>query len=293
MSTTLCTCGCGQRVSYTTKQHHLNSQGKMALRARITAENEWLKPSTSQQHQISKKRSHSTSDQNSSRTRRKAAQVGMGGEPEIFHTDADLDPMEPLPEPDPGQAPQTLHAGAAAPGPVPQTFHTDADLAEPLPESAPGHLPQTFHMDADPVEPEPALDHVPDILHTEADPGDLLPDPPNVISMHQPEPNWIADRMRDVIEERWRNSSLQDEGSGGSTDNSSEGEEEVLAVEPALPEAAGETEDDLDNDDDDYTSLFAESDVAGISAWNMLGEDFQREAAAMGLFLLSQPLSNR
>jgi len=56
----------------------------------------------------------------------------MGGEPEIFHTDADLDPMEPIPEPDPGQAPQTLHAGAAAPGPVPQTFHTDADLAEPL-----------------------------------------------------------------------------------------------------------------------------------------------------------------
>jgi len=194
----------------------------------------------------------------------------MGGEPEIFRTDADLDPMEPLPEPDPGQAPQTLHAGAAAPGPVPQTFHTDAD----------------------PVEPEPALDHVPDILHTEADSGDLLPDPPNVISMRQPEPNWIADRMRDVIEERWRNSSLQDEGSGGSADNSSEGEEEVLAVELALPEAAGETEDDLNNDDDDYTGLFAESDVAGISAWNMLGEDFEHEAAAMGLFLLSQPLSN-
>ena len=232
----------------------------MALRARITAENEWLKSSTSQQYQISKKRSHSTSDQNRSRTRHKAAQVEMGGEPKISHTDADLDPMEPLPEPDPGQVPQTLHTGAAAPGPVPQTRHMDADLAEPLPESAPpGHLPQTFHMGANLVEPEPALDCVPEILHTDsADPGDPLPDPPNVISMRQPEPNWIVDRMRNIVEERWRNSSLQDEGSGGPADDSSEDEEEVLAVEPVLPEADGETEDDLDNDDDDYTDLFAE-----------------------------------
>ena len=44
----------------------------------------------------------------------------------------------------------------------------------------------TFHMGADLVEPESALDHVPKILHTDlADLGDLLPDPPNVISMCQ------------------------------------------------------------------------------------------------------------
>ena len=100
-----------------------------------------------------------------------------------------------------------------------------------------------------------------------------------------PEPNWIVDRMRNIIEEHWRNSSLQDEGSGAPTDDSSEDKEEVLAIEPVLSEANGETEDDLNNDDDDYTNLFAKSNVTGISAWNMLGEDFEHEAATMSSFL--------
>ena len=129
MPTTLCTCGCGQQVSYTTKQHHLNGYGKMTLRARIAAENEWLKSSTSQQPQISRKRSYSTSDQNSSCTRRKAAQVEIEEEPEVFPADAD--PMEPLFEP---------------PGHVPKTFPTDADPVEPLLEP-PGHIPEIFPAD--------------------------------------------------------------------------------------------------------------------------------------------------
>ncbi len=157
MPTTLCTCGCGQQVSYTTKQHHLNGHGKMSLRARIAAENEWLKPSTSQQPQISRKQSHSTADQNSSCIRRRAAQLETEGEPEILPVDAG--PMEPLPEP---------------PGHVPEMLPADADPTELLPLG-------------------PALNHVPGTLHADPDPG-VIPEPPNVISMRQS--SWMAERMR-------------------------------------------------------------------------------------------------
>ena len=37
-----------------------------------------------------------------------------------------------------------------------------------------------------------------------------------------------------------------------------------------------------DDDDDD---LFAESDVTGISIWDLLGEGFKHEVASIGMFL--------
>jgi len=318
MPTTLCTCGCGQQVSYTTKQHHLNGHGKMTLRARIAAENEWLKSSTSQQPQISRKRSYSTSDQNSSRTRRKAAQVEIEEEPKVFPADADL--MEPLLEP-PGHVPETFPDADPVepllepPGHVPETFPTDADPVEPLLEP-PGHIPEIFPTDADPVEPllEPP-GHVPETFPTDADPVEPLLEPPGhmpetfpadanptellfpgpalnqVPETHHTDPdargahksNWIAERMRRIVGERWGDRGLRNEDSNGPANNSSE--DEALAVEPADPEA----EDDLDNEDDeDDHSLLVESDVAGISAWDMLGEGFGREAISIGSFLLSQ-----
>src|SRR6266542_3956646 len=76
------------QVTYATKINHLSGKGKAALRSRVVAENDWLMQSTSLHH-LSKKRSHSTSGQNHSRTRHKAGQVEVEGEPGIIHADAD------------------------------------------------------------------------------------------------------------------------------------------------------------------------------------------------------------
>src|SRR6266511_1367752 len=156
----ICTCGCLAQVTYAMKLNHLRGKGKATLRSRVAAENEWLTQSTSL-HQPPKKRSHSTSDQNHSRTRRRAAQVEVEAEPGIILADAD--PMEVLPEPVTGQNPPTIHA-----------------VPNPLPEPVTSQVPQTPYTDADPMEllPEPAFDQV----HADADAnlGDPLPDP-NVI----------------------------------------------------------------------------------------------------------------
>jgi hypothetical protein len=102
----LCTCGCLANVTNATKINHLKGIGKATLRTRVAAENEWLTQSTIQP---SKKRSRSTSDQNYSQTRRKAAQVEVDEGPAIIPADAY--PMELGPEPafdqihsDPGDA---------------------------------------------------------------------------------------------------------------------------------------------------------------------------------------------
>ena len=127
----LYTCSCGAEVTYATKHSHLNVQGKMTLRSTVAAENEWLTQSTSL-HQPPKKRSHSTSDQNHSRTRRRAAQVEVEAEPGIILADAD--PMEVLPEPVTGQNPPTIHA-----------------VPNPLPKPVAGQVPPTFHAVTDPL----------------------------------------------------------------------------------------------------------------------------------------------
>ena len=68
----------------------------------------------------------------------------------------------------------------------PEIFPVDADPMEPLPEP-PGHVPEMLSADADPTElslPGPALNHVPETLPADPDSG-MLPEPPNVILMHQ------------------------------------------------------------------------------------------------------------
>ena len=44
-------------------------------------------------------------------------------------------------------------------------------------------------------------------------------------------------------------------------------------------------DDDEDREDDDEDDPFFESDVTGISAWDLLGEGFEHEAASIGMFL--------
>jgi hypothetical protein len=113
------------------------------------------------------------------------------------------------------------------------------------------------------VLPEPASDQVPQILLADADANleDSLPEPDVVSAVRE-------ERLRDITEERWGNGVLR-EGFGGAADDSSEDDEDALT-------------DPGSEDDDDDSAPFAESDVAGISAWDMLREGFECEAALMG-----------
>ena len=47
----------------------------------------------------------------------------------------------------------------------------------------------------------------------------------------------------------------------------------------------GDEDSDDEDEDDDDDDLFAESDITGISTWDILGKDFEREAASVGLSL--------
>jgi hypothetical protein len=258
-----CTCGCRAQVTYATKICHLSGKGKATLRSRVAAENEWLTQNTSLHH-LPKKRSHSTSGQNHSRTRRKAGQVEVEGGPGIIHADADL--MEALPEPVAGQSPLTFRADAdplpeLVAGQISPTFHAAAD---PFPDPVAGQVPPTLHADADFMEvpPKPASDQVPQRLHADADANleDSFPEP-DVISE-------CEDRLRGIMEERWGNDVLN-EGFGEAAADSSEDDE-------GAPTDLGS------EGDDDDSAPFAESNVAGISAQDMLREGFECEAALMG-----------
>jgi hypothetical protein len=104
--------------------------------------------------------------------------------------------------------------------------------------------------------------------------------------------NRIAERTKDVTERRWGNSHLQDEiprsdHSGGS--DRGEDEEDVnlnmTVDEDSEDDDEDREDDDEDREDDDEDDPFFESDVTGISAWDLLGEGFEREVASIGMFL--------
>jgi hypothetical protein len=98
----LCTCGCGEVVSYTTKKNHLNARGKTSLHARVVTETNSLKRNTQQQQKPTpllqrglKKRASSNTDQDGSSKRHKAAQLEENQLPEITAgSQMDTDLME-------------------------------------------------------------------------------------------------------------------------------------------------------------------------------------------------------
>ena len=268
-----CTCGCGRQVTYATKQNHLNGRGKTSLRARVLAENEWLRQRR-QDHQQegSKRRSHPTSDRDGSRKRSKTVQLEMDEVPKIFQADKDPDPLSAL----------VLNQAPA-----------DTDPVDPLSAPGPNQSSERIQADADPTDPlfSPVPNQVPEMFQTDAPsplPNNIELDdaPPNVLSSKR-QSSRIAERTSRVVEQRWGNRHLEDQCSAnGGGDTSSEDGAEDDAVE-SIPEI-GDDEDsgeesvsDDDNEDPD-NSFFAESDVAGISAWDLLGEGFEREAAAIG-----------
>ena len=45
-------------------------------------------------------------------------------------------------------------------------------------------------------------------------------------------------------------------------------------------------DEDEDDDEDEEVPPFYDTEIPGISDWDLLGEDFEREAAALGLYFL-------
>ena len=255
-----CTCGCGQQVTYATKLSHLNGHGKTSLRAKVLQENESLKPSTRRQPVLlqddqKKKRSHPSSNQTGNRKRLKADRLDVD-----LPAQAHADPIESLPTPVPNQGPESPIQAYTDPTELPLTSVSQAD-------AGPEELPLA-------LEPDGIEDGSADALSSAR------------------RLNEITERTRGVTEQRWGNSHLRDEipksdsGGGGFW---SEDEEEVDLNMTGDEDSDGEDSDDEDSDDEgreeDDDNLFAESGVTGISAWDLLGKDFEREVASIGMFL--------
>jgi hypothetical protein len=101
----------------------------------------------------------------------------------------------------------------------------------------------------------------------DADPNGSLPESP------------IAERTRHVEEQRWGNTVPEAEDAD---DEEEDDEDEDDEDEDDEDEDDEDDEDDGDEDNEDSAGLYTESDVAGISAWDMLGEGFERELASKG-----------
>ena len=97
--------------------------------------------------------------------------------------------------------------------------------------------------------------------------------------------NRIAERTKDVTEQCWGNSHRQDKiprsDHGGGSDRSEDEED----VDLNMTGDEDRENDDEDREDDDEDDPFFESDVTGISAWDLLGECFEHEVAFIGMFL--------
>jgi hypothetical protein len=97
----------------------------------------------------------------------------------------------------------------------------------------------------------------------------------------------IAERTRHMAERRWGNSHLQDRSLGSDCGNGHWSEDEENDNDHGIVgEKDGDDEEDGDDDDEDGDDEDNdESDVTGISAWDLLGDGFEREAASIGMFL--------
>jgi hypothetical protein len=315
-----CTCGCGEQVTHATKINHLNGRGKTSLRARVLEENESLKLSTRRQpvllqdHQ-KKKRSHPSSNQAGNRKRLKADQIDVD-----LPAQAYADPMESLPTPGPNQGPespiqtytdQSELPPTSAPNQEPDfLFQAYTDPTELPLTPVSNQVPEipAFKTSTDITESTPTLvpNQAPDALpvsQADAGPKELpsAPEPDSGIEDGSADAlssarrsNKIAERTRDVTERRWGNSHLRDEipksDRGGGSDRCEDEEDVDLDLNMTGDEDSGdEDSDDEDSNDEDREEddddLFAESGVTGISAWDLLGEGFEREVVSIGMFL--------
>ena len=95
-------------------------------------------------------------------------------------------------------------------------------------------------------------------------------------------------RSQGVMKMRWTTSrqdgSSHSDGKGDDNDGGDDDDEED---QDGDEEDQDGDEDDEDGDEDDMDEdepPFYDSEIPGISNWDLLGEDFEREAAALGLY---------
>jgi hypothetical protein len=100
----------------------------------------------------------------------------------------------------------------------------------------------------------------------------------------------FIERSRGVMEMRWTTSRRDGgysngNGKGGDNDDGDEEEEEEEDKDGEKDEDdEGEDEGEENQDKDEDELPFYDSEIPGISNWDLLGEDFEREAAALGLY---------
>ena len=104
--------------------------------------------------------------------------------------------------------------------------------------------------------------------------------------------NRVAERTRYAIEQCWgaRRVNRDDNGEGGEVEDNSDDEDGDNDDEDNNDEDNNDEDnndgdnDDGDNNDDSVDGdIEAENKIPGLSTWDLLGEDFEREAAALGL----------
>ncbi|KAF8805277.1 hypothetical protein BYT27DRAFT_7258382 [Phlegmacium glaucopus] len=91
----------------------------------------------------------------------------------------------------------------------------------------------------------------------------------------------IAERTRHIAEQCW--------GNPRTNWSEDEEEEDVGGIMTPIPNGGGSEDndvqgnggDDENGEDEEDDGPFAESDVAGISAWDLFGENFEREAVSI------------
>ena len=119
---------------------------------------------------------------------------------------------------------------------------------------------------------------------------DLLPP----VAAYADRQSRFIERSRGVMGMRWttsrRDSGSHSDGKGGDNDGGDDQEkEDEDGDEDEEDEDRDEDEEDEDGDEDEEDEdgdepPFYDSEIPGISNWDLLGEDFEREAAALGLY---------
>jgi hypothetical protein len=115
----------------------------------------------------------------------------------------------------------------------------------------------------------------------------------------------FIERSRGVMEIRWTTSGRDgsshsdgkgdDNGGGDDEDDKDKDDEDKDDEDKDDEDKDDEDKDDEDKDDEDKDDedkddedepLFHDSEIPGISNWDLIGEDFEREAASLGLYFL-------
>jgi hypothetical protein len=254
-----CTCGCGLEVTYATKRNHLNAGGGIHLRSRVVSEARSWNRNTQQQKPAAllqrgvKKRASSNADQDGSRKRRKEAQLDQNQLPEShasFQVDTDL--VEDLVLP----------------------VVKDADRQSRFIERSHGVMEMRWTTSRRDGVDGRGRDKDEDEDEDEKDKdGDGDED-----GMGDEDGDGDGDDDEDEDED--------EDGDGDGDDDDDEDEDEDDEDEDDEDEDEDEDDEDDDEDEDEDEPPFYASEIPGISNLDLLGEDFEREAAALGLYSL-------